>query len=74
MSDECDLANDRAAEETLRSINAVRQKAAASPLAATGRCLWCDAIIPHGGRFCDADCRDMYEMQIFANARNGYGR
>lgn len=38
--------------------------------AATGRCLSCNSIIPAGHRWCDADCREDYELSIEAMRRH----
>jgi hypothetical protein len=34
-----------------------------SGLSPCGVCYYCDAIVPPGCRFCDADCRDDHERQ-----------
>ena len=38
--------------------------------AATGRCLSCNSILPLGHRWCDADCREDYELSIEAMKRH----
>lgn len=40
-------------------------------LPATGLCHHCDASVPSGAHFCDADCRTDYERQQAASKRNG---
>ena len=37
---------------------------------ATGRCLSCNAELPLGHRWCDADCREDYELSIEAMKRH----
>ena len=37
---------------------------------ATGRCLSCNSILPLGHRWCDADCREDYELEIESNRRS----
>lgn len=59
MSDVIDMANDRA-ERDLEL--ALKSKRPAGP-DATGRCLWCNAPVPRGVRWCDADCRDDWEHE-----------
>lgn len=46
-------------EEMLRDI-AQQQRKPDGP-SATGACLWCEAQVPHGRRWCDAECRDDWE-------------
>lgn len=36
-------------------------RASTADLAPCGVCYYCDAIVPPGCRFCDADCRDDHE-------------
>ena len=40
------------------------RKPAAPP--ATGACLWCDAPLADGRRWCDTDCRDDWERDHHA--------
>lgn len=37
---------------------------------ATGRCLYCNALLSFGDRWCNADCREDYELEIEANRRS----
>jgi len=61
MSDNLDIASER--EELDRSIaQALRRPA--GPLA-TGRCLFCEEASP-GRRWCDAECRDQWELAMRA--------
>lgn len=36
-------------------------RASTADIAPCGVCYYCDAIVPPGCRFCDADCRDDHE-------------
>lgn len=36
------------------------------PIAATGQCLFCETTLPPPRRWCDAECRDLWQ----GNARN----
>lgn len=38
-----------------------RMRKAAETLHPTGECLWCGEIVGDYHRWCDADCRDMWE-------------
>ena len=49
-----------ATEELFRDL-ALRYRAPEAPKAA-GRCLFCKEPLPEGRRFCDAHCRDDYEI------------
>ncbi|MCX8017076.1 MAG: hypothetical protein N2690_04125 [Rhodocyclaceae bacterium] len=55
--DEADLTAERIEHEMAALL---RQRRQAGP-AATGTCLWCDAGLTGGRRWCDADCRDDWE-------------
>jgi hypothetical protein len=44
---------------------AAARHAATTP-APCGICYHCDAIVPPGCRYCDADCRDDHERQLRA--------
>ena len=59
MADIADIAHE---QEELQRQSALAQatKSTKSPTA-TGRCLECDAPLPHGMRWCDAICRDDWE-------------
>ena len=58
MSDNFDSASDL--EELDRNM-AMANRRAAGPVA-TGRCLHCDEIVGDAQRWCDAECRDQWEM------------
>jgi len=41
---------------------ALRRAANHAPdLPATGECHWCGSLVAEGHRFCDRDCRDMFD-------------
>ncbi len=57
MTDEID----HAADEAERYLSeALRQRKPEAP-GPTGRCLFCDEIAGDTQRFCDAECRDMWD-------------
>lgn len=59
MSDEVDVSNDR--WEWYVSMK-IRENAASKTVADyTGACLYCEASVPEGHRWCDADCRDAWQ-------------
>jgi hypothetical protein len=59
MSDDID----RAQNEVERSLGeAMRLRKPAGP-APTGRCLYCDEIVPDTHRWCDSVCRDDWEAE-----------
>lgn len=55
-------------EDQFREV-ALAQRKPDGP-AATGHCLACNALLPHGMRWCDASCREMYELDIEAMKRH----
>jgi len=65
MSDNLDIASER--EELERSLAQTIRKPT-GPIA-TGRCLYCDEITADEVRWCDAECRDKWEL-----TRAGRGR
>jgi hypothetical protein len=66
MADDADRA-DAQIEQQLEAARSVRQPS----LSYTGRCHYCGAITGGGRRFCDADCRDDWQRDRIARARNG---
>lgn len=38
---------------------------------ATGECLYCNSALPHGLRWCDSGCKNDWEVEQEAKARNG---
>ena len=59
--DESDMATEREMLDTELAIKAALSKQHLLP--ATGYCYNCDATVPPGHRFCDADCRDDWEVR-----------
>lgn len=55
--DEADLSEERSARELAALLRQRRRQAPA----ACGHCLWCDAPLSAGQRWCDTDCRDDWE-------------
>lgn len=69
MTDVSDQATNREEQERERCINAVsRQNQALQP---TGSCYWCEEAVEGERRFCDSDCRDMWQKQDAARKRAG---
>ncbi len=62
MSDIIDDANDRAARDLALALAAARRPVRPEPTPC-GACYNCDASVPPGACFCDADCRDDYELR-----------
>lgn len=58
-------------EEWMRELALKRAANHAPALPAVGACHWCDASVPDGHRFCDCDCRDMFDKQARLDAING---
>jgi hypothetical protein len=58
--DEIDLAQER---EFLATQNSLRMKKPEGPVA-TGRCLYCDEILPDGHRWCDAEHREQWQKEV----------
>jgi predicted nucleic acid-binding Zn ribbon protein len=69
MTDIYDQATMREEQERERSINAVRRQN--QTLVPTGACHWCGEDVDGERRFCDADCRDMWQRQESARKRAG---
>lgn len=69
MTDIYDQATMREEQERERSIAAVRRQN--QTLAPTGACHWCDEVVKGDKRFCDADCRDMWQRQESARKSAG---
>ena len=57
MSDNLDIAQERS---EMHLADALRARKPEGP-APTGRCLWCDEIVSDEQRWCDSQCRDMWE-------------
>ncbi|WP_041646669.1 hypothetical protein [Aromatoleum aromaticum] len=61
MADFADLAAEREQQETARAIEAARSRTSHEPVAC-GLCHNCEEVI-EGAAFCDADCRDDWELR-----------
>ncbi len=57
MADDADLTQERIEHEMEAML---RQRRRAAP-PACGACLWCEAPLPDGRRWCCADCRDDWQ-------------
>lgn len=62
---------DRAQEQAEALEAAWRKVPHAAEAEATGFCLWCDARMAPGQRWCSAECRDDHMKQLAAESRNG---
>lgn len=60
MADEAD----RAQIEIEREIERLTRHRRPPGPEATGHCLWCEAPLPDGRRWCDAECRDAWEASL----------
>ena len=58
-------------EELMRELALRKATNHAPALMATGECHWCWDCVPPGHRFCDKDCRYMYDKQARLYAING---
>lgn len=68
MTDIIDHASDREQMDRDRAIDAART---AQPAAkANGHCLWCNAALAQGQRWCDAECREDWELDQEARRRH----
>lgn len=60
MADEVDVTQERIEREIeimRRAIAAMREEA--KPI---GECLWCGEVLDDGRRWCNAECRDAWEL------------
>lgn len=71
MADVVDTANEKA--DILLAASVARQQLAQAKdrIEPTGRCHWCDEITNDTALFCTSECRDDYDRQARAKARNG---
>lgn len=60
MADIADITGDRAEFDHLANLSKSRKPEGP---AATGRCLFCDDELDHGMRWCNAECRDLWEKK-----------
>lgn len=58
--DEADLGNIQAELNADRSIK-YAQLEASKPIPTSEHCLWCSSKTKEGRRFCNANCRDMWQ-------------
>ncbi len=60
MADEADVTQERIERE----IEIMRRAIAAmcEETSATGECLWCGETLDNGRRWCNAECRDAWEL------------
>jgi hypothetical protein len=66
MADIVDITADREEHNIAHALRAARKVEAP---AATGRCFFCDEIVADSMRFCDAECRDMWDRE---RSRKGF--
>jgi len=70
MADAIDKACDR--EQLDRDLAIARARNSQSAAKATGRCLSCNAALEQGKRWCDAECREDWELDQQAfHRKNG---
>jgi hypothetical protein len=67
MADDADRADAEIAQATAEAIKRTRQPAM-RPL---GACYWCGDTSPPQGLFCGPDCRDDWQRERDARARDG---
>ena len=67
MSDEFDLASDL--EQAQRDISIAQSRKAIGPKS-VGHCLYCNATLPDGQRWCDAWCREDWTLEQESRARH----
>lgn len=60
MADEADLGNIQTELNAERSIR-YAQLEASKPIPTSESCFWCSAKTVEGRRFCNANCRDMWQ-------------
>ena len=68
MSDIFDQASDREQLERDLAIASARKPLASTQ--ATGHCLWCNAALEQGKRWCDAECREDWELDQESRRRH----
>lgn len=62
MADEFDQATDREEKDREMLLNIARAKAQ-QPILPSEVCLYCGEDTQNGARWCDADCRDLWEQR-----------
>lgn len=68
MSDIFDQASDREQLERDLAIASARKHFASAHV--TGHCLWCNAELEQGKRWCDAECREDWELDQESRRRH----
>lgn len=66
--DDIERAQEQEQKDRARALQAARMQ---HNLPDIGQCYNCEASVPPGAHFCDADCRADYERQQAADKRNG---
>lgn len=66
--DDIDRAQEQEQKDRARALAAALNR---NSLPYIGQCYNCEASVPKGANFCDADCRTDYERQQAAQRRNG---
>ncbi|THF61416.1 DUF2116 family Zn-ribbon domain-containing protein [Pseudothauera nasutitermitis] len=62
MADIADIAAEREQLDTARAIEAARKRLTLAPVPC-GHCYNCDEPVGEGAAFCDADCRDDWQVR-----------
>ena len=68
MTDIFDRASEREQLERDLAISSARKSAPS--VQATGHCLWCNAELARGKRWCDAECCEDWELNEAAGKRH----
>lgn len=61
VADEIDLANDMLDIQISRAV--AKAAGLEIPVNKSGRCLYCDEPLNEGRRWCNADCRELFEHE-----------
>lgn len=70
-ADPLDTASEHEQELRDDAIAAIRRKSAEHLLPAVGICWNCEAIVPPGVLYCDADCREDHSARVKAETLKG---
>lgn len=68
MTDAIDKACEREQLDRDLAIQSARKGVSEAPV--TGHCLWCNAELAQGKRWCDAECREDWELNQEADKRH----
>ena len=71
MADIVDTANEKADMLLAAGLAKQQQARAKDRIEPTGLCHWCEDIVGDTQTFCSTDCRDDFDRQARAKARNG---